>query len=267
MTGGAEKVNIMKRNNLLARYDKDLRLHITYPEARREVTGDVVRFIRQAPGMNFVSFTFADEQDLDRVIDQELDYFLPMGQPFTWKVYDHDLLPSLKDKLVSRSFVEDDYGDVMVLDVNDASPRLRVFQPVTADIRRVTDLDGLKDIIFVLNKVYGNDNSWVNNRLGTHLKVPGYLSVYVAYVDNQPASIAWTYFPKGHFATLFAGSTIAEYRKQGLYTSLLSVRLREIRERGYQFAVVEAGPMSRPIVEKHGFQHLTTAYDYEWKGN
>jgi len=255
----------MNKNNLLARYDKDLRLHITYPEARREVTGDVVRFIRQAPGMNFVSFTFADEHELDRVIDQELDYFLPMGQPFTWKVYDHDLLPSLKEKLVSRSFVEDDYGDVMALDVNDAPPHL--FQDVTADIRRVTTLEGLKDIIFVLNKVYGNDNSWVNNRLGMHLNIPGYLSVYAAYVDDQPASIAWTYFPKGHFATLFAGSTIAEYRKQGLYSSLLSVRLQEVRERGYQFAVVEAGPMSKPIVAKHGFQHVTTAYDYEWKGN
>jgi hypothetical protein len=45
------------------------------------------------------------------------------------------------------------------------------------------------------------------------------------------------------------------------------VRLKEIRLRGYQFAVVEAGPMSRPIVEKHGFQHLTTAYDYQWQGN
>ena len=37
-----------------------------YPEARKEVTKDVVRFIRRAPGMNFVSFTFANEPDLDR---------------------------------------------------------------------------------------------------------------------------------------------------------------------------------------------------------
>ena len=153
----------------------------------------------------------------------------------------------------------------MALDVNNAPPYL--FESVTADIRRITSVEGLKDIIFVLNKVYGNDNSWVNNRLGMHLKIPDYLSAYVAYVENQPASVAWTYFPRGSFATLFAGSTIAEYRKQGLYTSLLSVRLKEIRLRGYQFAVVEAGPMSRPIVEKHGFQHLTTAYDYQWKGN
>jgi predicted acetyltransferase len=86
-------------------------------------------------------------------------------------------------------------------------------------------------------------------------------------VEAQPASIAWTYFPRGQFATLFAGSTIADYRKQGLYTSLLATRIQEIRERDYHFAVVETGVMSRPIVAKHGFQHLTTVHDFEWKGN
>ena len=256
----------MNKNSLLTRYDQDLRLRIMYPEARKEITKDVVRFIRSAPGMNFVSFTFANEPALERVIDRELEYFVPMKQPFTWKVYDHDFLPSLKDKLESRSFIsDDDPADVMVLDLNDAPADL--FQPVQADIRRITDLDGLKDVITVLDKVYGGHNTWVNDRLGMHLNIPGYLSVYVAYAENHPASVAWTYFPGGHFATLFAGSTIAEYRKQGLYTSLLSTRLKEIRERGYQFAVVETGAMSKPIVAKHGFQHLTTVHDYVWSGN
>jgi len=256
----------MNRNNLLVRYDKDLRLRLMYPEARKEITKDVVRFVRYAPGMNFVGFTFANEPELERVIDQQLEYFVPMKQPFTWKVYDHDLLPTLGEKLVTREFVRDeDPADVMVLDLKTASPHL--FEPANTDVRRITTLDGLKDIIYVLDNVYGGNNTWVNDRLGMHLNVPGYLSVYVAYVDNRPASIAWTYFPNGHFATLYAGSTIAEYRKQGLYTSLLSTRLQEIRDRGYQFAVVEAGPMSKPIVSKHGFKHLTTVYDYEWKGN
>ena len=89
--------NTMNKNNLLVRYDKDLRLRIMYPEARREITDNVVRFVRKAPGMNFVSFTFANESKLHQVIHQEVDYFLPLDQPFTWKVYDHDLLPSLKD--------------------------------------------------------------------------------------------------------------------------------------------------------------------------
>jgi GNAT superfamily N-acetyltransferase len=256
----------MNKNSLLVQYDKDLRLRIAYPEARKEITNDVVRIVRKAPGMNVVAFTFANESKLHDVIHREVDYFTPMQQPFTWKVYDHDLLPTLKDELLAHGFAgDDDPADVMVLDVRNAPDAL--FQPVQADIRRIDSLDGLQDIIHVLDKVWGGHNTWVNERLGGHLQVPGYLSVYAAYVEDQPVSIAWTYFPRGHFATLFAGSTIAEYRKQGLYTSLLSTRLKEIRERGYRYAVVETGAMSKPIVVKHGFQHLTTVYDYEWKGN
>ena len=256
----------MNKNNLLVRYDKDLRLRIMYPEARKEITGDVVRIIRQAPGMNVVSFTFANETRLENVIDRELEYFIPMNQPFTWKVYDHDLLPSLKEKLLSRSFVsDDDPADVMVLDLKHAPASL--LEPLNADIRRIDTVAGLADIIYVLDKVWGRHNTWVNDWLGMHLRVPGYLSVYAAYVEDQPVSVAWTYFPHGHFATLFAGSTIAEYRKRGLYTGLLATRLKEIRDRGYPFAVVETGAMSKPIVAKYGFQHLTTVHDYEWKGN
>src|SRR5512141_1096043 len=106
--------------SLLVQYDKDLRLRISYPEARKEITNDVVRILRKAPGMNVVSFTFANEAKLDNVIDREVDYFTPLQQPFTWKVYDHDLLPSLKEKLASRGFASDDPADVMVLAVRNA---------------------------------------------------------------------------------------------------------------------------------------------------
>ena len=255
----------MNKDKLLQLFDKELREEIEYPEARKEITKDVVRFVREAPAMNFVSMTYATDSDLDRVIEQELAYFAPMQQPFTWKVYSHDeSLPSLVEKLENHNFEadDDDPGDVMLMDVDNAPSYL--FDPIKADIRRITNFDGLKDVIFVLDKVYGNNNAWVNGRLGGHLKIPGYLSVYVAYVDDQPASVAWTYFQKGKFASLFAGSTLTEYRKRGLYTSLLSIRLKEIRERDYQYAMVEAGAMSKPIVAKHGFQYLTTTTDYVW---
>ena len=255
----------MNMHNLLARYDKYLRVHVSYPEARKEVTGDVIRFVRNAPGMNFVGFTFANEPELDRVIDQQVEYFAPMQQPFTWKVYDHDLLPSLAHKLQDRNFVSDGGDSVMVIDLQNAAPDL--FQPAPIDIRRITTREGLKDVVTVLDGVYGGHNVWVYERLGAHLQVPDYLSVYVAYIEDQPVSIAWTYFPTGQFATLFAGSTLANHRKRGLYSNLLATRLREIRARGLQYAIVEAGAMSKPILVKHGFQHLTTVYDFEWQGN
>lgn len=190
----------MNKKNLLIRYDKDLRLRIMYPEAHKEITNNVVRFVRKAPGMNFVSFTFANETRLHQVIHQELDYFLPLEQPFTWKVYDHDLLPNLRDELVTHGFAPDeDPAAVMVLDVKHAPAPPH--PQVAADIRRIDTLASLKDVIYVLDKVWGGHNTWVNDRLGTHLKVPGYLSVYAAYVNDEPASIAWTYFPSGQFAT------------------------------------------------------------------
>jgi len=255
----------MNKNRLLLQYDKDLRMRVMYPEARREITGDVVRYIRQAPGMNFVSFTFATEPNLTRVIDSEVSYLAPKNQPFTWKVYDHDPLPGLAEKLTANGFAPDnDPAAVMVFDMKKLPASI---ETPNANIRRITHRDELKDVIFVLDNVYGGHNNWVYNRLGLHLQIPGYLSIYAAYVDEQPVSIAWTYFPRGHFATLFGGTTLAEYRNRGLYTSLLNIRLKEIRERGYPFAVVEAGSMSRPIVARHGFQHLTTVYDYEWIGN
>lgn len=256
----------MKSNSLLTTYDKDLRLHVVYPEARKEITDDVVRFIRKAPGMNFISFTFADDAKLERVVYQEVEYLAPMRQPFTWKVYDHDRLPNIAKVLQYHNFSSDeDPAAVMVLDVNQAPAP--AFEAGRNDIRPVTDREGLKDIVHILNGVYGGTNDWVYERMGQHLQIPGYLSAYVAYVDGQPASTAWTYFPGRHFATLYGGTTLAEYRARGLYTSLLHKRIEEIRRRGYPFAVVEAGPMSKPIVEKHGFQHLTTVYDFQWDGN
>lgn len=256
----------MNRKNLLIRYDKALRLRMMYPETRKEITRDVVRFVRNTPGINFVGFTFANEPELERVIDQQVEYFVPMQQPFTWKVYDHDLLPSLGDKLLARQFVVDDQpADVMVLELKNAS--LHLFESGNGNIRRIPTSDELKDIVNVLKNVYGSQSTRVHEQLGTHLKIPGYLSVYAAYINDQPTALAWTYFPNGPFAILSAESTITEYRNQEFYADLLSRRLREIRERGYSYAVVETGPTSKPIIEKSGFNHLTTAYSYEWKGN
>ena len=73
------------------------------------------------------------------------------------------------------------------------------------------------------------------------------------------------YYPKGQFAGLFGGSTRQEYRKQGLYTAMLAIRLQEAIQRGYGFLTVQASPMSQPILASHGFRVLTYACDYEWK--
>ena len=258
----------MNKKSLLVRYDKDLRLRMMYPEARKEITGDVVRFVRNAPNTNLVGFTFANEPELERVIDQQLNYFVPMRQPITWKVYDHDYLPSLGEKLTTREFIRGaEPGAVMVLHLKNAPAYLFASQEI--DVRHISSPKDLKSVLHILDEIHASDNSSLKERLKLHLKVPGYLSLYAAYKDKRPASIAWTYFPHGHFAALSAGATITSHDNdsQRLHTSLLSTRLREIRERGYPYAVIETDPRNKPEFEEYGFKHLTTVHDYQWKGN
>ena len=136
------------------------------------------------------------------------------------------------------------------------------------EITRLTQLDQLDDVVRVEEQVLGGDFGWLKRRLSEHLAIPDYLSVYVAYVDGQPACSGWIYFyPHNAFAGLFGGATLPALRKRGLYTAVLAVRVREALQRGYRFVTTGASPMSRPILQQHGFQFLTYAYAHEWQGN
>ena len=95
---------------------------------------------------------------------------------------------------------------------------------------------------------------------------PRVLSVYVAYVEGVPASTGWIIFPEGSvFGGLWGGSTLSQYRGRGLYTALLAIRAQEARGRGVRYLTVDASPMSRPILEKFGFQAIAFAYACKMK--
>ena len=256
----------MDTQELLALYDKEQRIEIEYPDMRKEVLPHVTRFVRDAPGMNFILYSRLDDTDVDAVIQEQIAYFAPMDQPFEWKVYDHDTPSDLKDRLVAYGFEPEDPDALMVLDLQAAPPAL--LEPITADVRPITHREQLADVIRVEEQVWGGNFDWINRRLGDHLEIPGYLSIYVAYADGQPACSGWVYFhANSHFASLWGGSTVSHYRRQGLYTAVLAARVQEAIRRGYRFLTIDASPMSRPIVARHGFRLLTYAHACEWKAS
>jgi hypothetical protein len=92
------------------------------------------------------------------------------------------------------------------------------------------------------------------------------MSVYVAYIDEQPVSAAWIYFPEhSQFASLWGGSTISGFRKQGLNTALLAVRAQEAKTHQVRYLTVDASVTSRPILEKFGFEMIAYSYPCKWK--
>ncbi len=254
-----------EHSQLLALYDQHQRIDLEIPGVRKEITPHVMRFIRPAPGMNFVSCAWLDEVNADAVIQEQVDYFLQFDQPFTWQLMQHDHPDDLARRLLVHGFsADDDPSALMLLDMQDCPADL--LRPVSSEIHQITEPEQLDEVVAVEEQVWGGSFAWLKQRLGSHLAIPDYLSVYVAYVDGQPASTAWTYFPPNNpFASLFGGATVPGQRKSGLYTALLAQRVQEARQRGRRFLTVGCNPNSRPIVAQHGFQFLAYLYDYEYQ--
>lgn len=253
----------MNNQELLALFDKEQRIEISYPDMRKEVTPHVVRFVRNAPGMSFILYSRLDESNAEEVIKAEVEYIKGLNQPFEWKVYAHDNPPDLAQRLADHGLELDEREAVMILDLAQAPSSL--LEPVEADVRLLTGREQLADVIEVETQVWGENFDWITKRLGGHMEIPGYLSVYVAYANGDPACTGWIYFhPNSSFADLWGGSTVPEYRRRGLYTAVLAARVQEAIDRGYRFLTIDTSPMSRPIVASHSFRLLTYAQACEW---
>ncbi len=240
----------MNSREFLSVFDREQRIEIEFPGVRKESSAHIVRFVRNAPGMNFILYSRLDESNVDRVIEEQIAYFTQMDQPFEWKVYAHDIPADLKDRLLAHGFESEDPESVMILELSKAAPTL--LEPIRADVRQVTHQDQLEDVIEVEEQVWGEDFGWIRDRLGRDLDIPGYLSVYAAYVEGIPACSGWIYFhPKSQFATLWGGSTVPEFRNRGLYSAVLATRTQAAIQRGFRFLAIDASAMSRPIVERH----------------
>jgi GNAT superfamily N-acetyltransferase len=258
----------MDRLQLTRLYDQDQRINVEYPDSLREVTPDVVRHIDTSDfRQGTVIYSQLTESNAEAIIREQIAFFERLGQDFEWKLFEHDRPSDLKERLEKHGFLVEEAEAIMVLDLTEAPPVL--WQPVVQDVMRITEPGRLADVLTIQQQVWDEDFSWLVEYLaGALTRFPDQMSVYVAYVDEQPASAAWTYFPRhSQFASLWGGSTVSGYRGRGLYTALLAVRAQEAKERGRAVLTVDASDMSRPILEKFGFQKIAWSWPCKWSGN
>jgi hypothetical protein len=255
----------MDRSQFLALFDQDQRKDIAFSGMRREVTPAVVRHIDTAtPGEGIIIYSHLDEANVEDAIREQVNYFESIGQGFEWKVYDHDQPPDLKERLHTFGFAIEEAEALMALDLEHAPEAL--WQPVRHAVQRITDPVKLGDVQTIERQVWNEDSSWLIHSLGEALSNhPDQMNVYVAYRAGQPASAGWIYFPEhSQFASLWGGATISDFRRQGLFTALLAVRAQEARRRQVRYLTVDASPMSRPILEKYGFERIDWTYPCKW---
>jgi len=247
----------MDKRELLEIYDRELRINPRLPEMIYENTGRIVRDYSLADAAGFIDYASLDETCANAEIEAQIDYFDSLGLPFTWKVYDHDGPSDLRQRLAARGFEVESSKALMILDLFNA-PEFYEAVELPDCVRKVTDPEGIEDIIRLEEEVWQAPRDWLRKRLVHSLEThPERLSLFAVPVDGRTVSAAWIfYYPPSQFASLLGGSTLPEYRNRGYYTSLMVTRVREAHQRGYRFLVVDASPMSRPILEKRGFQFL-----------
>jgi hypothetical protein len=79
--------------------------------------------------------------------------------------------------------------------------------------------------------------------------------VYLAHVDGEPVGFARAVVV-GDAALLNGGTVLAHARGRGVYRALVQARRRDLAVRGVTSLVTQAGSMSRPILERLGFEPL-----------
>jgi GNAT superfamily N-acetyltransferase len=256
--------------NLLDLYDTEVRgsLAAPAPGYRAERDGPVVRLVGQSPDTNDNAVVLArlTEADADREIARQIDFFGALGHAFEWKHFSHDQPASLPDKLRTAGFEAQESETLVVLDAS--------HDFADADIEYGIRIEELKEpatleAIGVVNTaVYGNPrhSEWLVASIAKEKQsAPDAIRIYAAVAGELPVSVGWVRHRPGEtFGSLWGGSTLPEWRGKGIYSALVALRARAAHQQGCRWLTVDCSPMSLPILERRGFQRLSTTTPYVW---
>ncbi|WP_369166687.1 GNAT family N-acetyltransferase [Streptomyces sp. R28] len=254
----------MDHAGVLALFDRDMRqgARPDGPEALVERAGGVVRQVSSALGWNGVVWSDLDEAGADAAIAAQVAHFCGLGREFEWKLDGHDLPVDLGQRLRAAGFTAEPEETLMIGEVADLN--LEAEPPEGVRMISVTDRAGVDLVAEVHEKAFGTDGSRLRHQLLAQLTTdPDTVVAVVALAGDTPVSAArMELVPGTRFAGLWGGGTVEGWRGRGIYRALVAHRARAAVDRGYRYLQVDAMSTSRPILERLGFEPLTTTTPY-----
>lgn len=201
--------------------------------------------------------------DLDELIARQVAVSRERGEPIEWKLHGHDEPADLPQRLRAAGFVPEDQETVVVGPVAPLASTLPVV-PDGVRLREVTGRADLDRIAELKTQVWGRDLSALADGLEREIVAdPQAITVVVAEADATMVSAGWVRYPAGStFATLWGGSTLPQWRRQGIYRALVSYRARLAGARGRALVQVDAAETSRGVLERLGLVPVTTTTPY-----
>jgi hypothetical protein len=245
------------RAEILQRLDAERRSLVRRGEVLERLP-DVTRL--QIGDQHLISWSSLNDANADAVIAREIAHFRGMATPFEWKAYAHDAPHDLVQRLARRGLMVGDCEAVMIFDL--AEPASWMSESGGCRVECIVRQEQLDDFRRVLVDVDGEANKAIVAELSTALAERSTEQQgYIAYVDNEPASVGRLYtHPQSAFGGLYGGSTSTEFRGRGLYRATVAARARDAQRSGAKYLLVDALPTSRPILERLGFVHLSDTW-------
>jgi GNAT superfamily N-acetyltransferase len=250
-------------------YDAQLRAHIPDPLPQGttvEYDGPLVRMTGLDPG-GFVTYRDLGGlagAELDELIARQRDLFAERGQQVEWKLHGHDRPADLAERLVAHGFEPEERETVLIGPIAPIAAE-RSAPPPGVQLREMTTRSDLERIARMEEAVWNEDRAWLVDGLEAELGAdPDALTVLVAEADgSEVVSAGWIRYIRGtEFVTLWGGSTLPQWRRRGIYRSLVAQRARLAQARGFTLMQVDASDNSRAILQRLGLVAVTTTTPY-----
>ncbi|MBC7807354.1 MAG: hypothetical protein H7145_14540, partial [Akkermansiaceae bacterium] len=126
---------------------------LIYPGVTRFADTGVIRDVSADGGNCEIVYSSCSAGEVDGIIRGQVQVARSARYELEWKVYGHDQPGCLGERLVAAGFEAGARETFMVFFANDASRD--AFGAASADIRRVTDRDGLRDYQIIREEVSG----------------------------------------------------------------------------------------------------------------
>jgi GNAT superfamily N-acetyltransferase len=283
-----------ERARLLALYEIEMRRDAWVPGLATHPLADVTRYHDAARREVLIMWHRFAAVEAEAVVRRELDYFKGSGG-FTWKVYAGDEPRNLPDVLLAAGMEVERGEEVTLMVAPAAAMAAAPVLPPHANIRRLKSSADIALLSVVWEAVWpGGNGGWIDVLGEAMLAHADRLSIHVVMVDDVPVASGYLVLdPRGNFAYLGGGATLAAHRGKGLYRALVHARAALARDANIAMAspdvnpsslrdhlrcpdnvprtlsgrhlAIEASPASRPILARLGFEPLTTLRFYSRK--